>query len=155
MFDYFTLVPVCSLIALGFALSLVFKILKSDEGTDKMKEIAAAVRLGAGAYLRRQYKVSGVFFAIVFLLLLFLALRGYLVMFVPFAFLTGGLFSGLAGFCGMNIATSSSARTTNACLNSLNAGLRLAFSSGAVMGFIVVGLGLIIVAGGVRIGAGG
>ena len=143
MFDFFTLVPICSLIALGFALSLVFKILRSDEGTDKMKEIAAAVRLGAAAYLRRQYKASGVFFAIVFILLLFLALKGYLVMFVPFAFLTGGLFSGLAGFCGMNIATSSSARTANACLSSLNAGLRLAFSSGAVMGFIVVGLGLL------------
>ena len=143
MFNFFTLVPICSLIALGFALSLVFKILKSDEGTDKMKEIAAAVRLGSSAYLRRQYKASGIFFAIVFILLLFLALRGYMVMFVPFAFLTGGLFSGLAGFCGMNIATSSSARTANACLSSLNAGLRLAFSSGAVMGFIVVGLGLL------------
>ncbi|MCK5014609.1 MAG: sodium-translocating pyrophosphatase [Candidatus Omnitrophica bacterium] len=143
MFNYFTLVPICSLIALGFALSLVFKILRSDEGTEKMKEIAAAVRLGSGAYLRRQYRASGIFFAIVFILLLFLALKGYLVMFVPFAFLTGGLFSGLAGFCGMNIATSSSARTANACLSSLNAGLRLAFSSGAVMGFIVVGLGLL------------
>ena len=143
MFNFFTLVPICSLIALGFALSLVFKILKSDEGTDKMKEIAAAVRLGSSAYLRRQYKASGIFFAIVFILLLFLALRGYMVMFVPFAFLTGGLFSGLAGFCGMNIATSSSARTANACLTSLNAGLRLAFSSGAVMGFVVVGLGLL------------
>ncbi len=143
MFNFFTLVPICSLIALGFALSLVFKILRSDEGTDKMKEIAAAVRLGSSAYLRRQYKASGIFFAIVFILLLFLALRGYMVMFVPFAFLTGGLFSGLAGFCGMNIATSSSARTANACLTSLNAGLRLAFSSGAVMGFVVVGLGLL------------
>lgn len=143
MFNFFILVPVCALIALGFALMLVFMILKNDEGTDKMKEIAAAVRVGASAYLRRQYRVSGVFFVIVFILLLLLALRGYLVMFVPFAFLTGGLFSGLAGFCGMNIATSASARTTNACLTSLNSGLRLAFSSGAVMGLIVVGLGLL------------
>jgi K(+)-stimulated pyrophosphate-energized sodium pump len=143
MFDYFTLVPVCSLIALGFAVSLVFKVLRSDEGTDKMKEIAAAVRLGANAYLRRQNRVSSLFFIVVFFLLVFLATRGYMVMFVPFAFLTGGFFSALAGFCGMRIATASSARTANACLTSLNAGLRLAFSSGAVMGLIVVGLGLL------------
>jgi len=143
MFDFFTLVPVSSLIALGFALFLVLKILKSDEGTKEMEDIAGAVREGAAAYLHRQYRVSGVFFAVIFILLLFLSLRGYLVMFVPFAFLTGGLFSGLAGFCGMKIATASSARTANACRSSLNAGLRLAFSSGAVMGFVVVGLGLL------------
>jgi len=143
MFNYFTIVPICSLIALGFALFLVFKILKSDEGTDEMKEIASAVREGAEAYLRRQYRASALFFAIVFVLLIFLSLRGYLVLFVPFAFLTGGLFSGLAGFCGMKIATASSARTAHACSTSLNRGLRLAFSSGAVMGFIVVGLGLL------------
>ena len=143
MIDFFTLVPICSLIALGFALMLVFKILKSDEGTDQMKEIASAVREGAAAYLNRQYKASSVFFAVVFVLLLYLSLKGYFVLFVPFAFLTGGLFSGLAGFCGMKIATASSARTANACRTSLNSGLQLAFSSGAVMGFIVVGLGLL------------
>lgn len=143
MFNFLTIVPVCSLIALGFALSLVFKILKCDEGTDEMKEIALAVREGAAAYLHRQYRVSAVFFAVIFVLLLLLSLQGYLILFVPFAFLTGGLFSGLAGFCGMNIATSASARTANACRSSLNRGLRLAFSSGAVMGFVVVGLGLL------------
>lgn len=143
MFDFFILVPICSLAALGFALSLVFRILKSDEGTAQMKEIAGAVREGAAAYLYRQYRISSVFFAGVFILLLWLSLRGYFVIFVPFAFLTGGLFSGLAGFCGMNIATASGARTANACRNGLNRGLRLAFSSGAVMGFIVVGLGLL------------
>ena len=143
MFDFFTIVPICSLIALGFALILVFKILKNDEGTDKMKEIASAVREGAAAYLHRQYKASSVFFAVVFVLLLYLSLKGYFVLFVPFAFLTGGLFSGLAGFCGMKIATASGARTAHACRTSLNSGLRLAFSSGAVMGFIVVGLGLL------------
>jgi len=143
MFDSFMIVPACSLIALGFSLFLVFKILKHDEGTDKMKEIALAVREGASAYLRRQYKVSASFFAVVFILLLYLSFQGYLVLFVPFAFLTGGLFSGLAGYCGMKIATSSSARTANACRSGLNLGLRLAFSSGAVMGFIVVGLGLL------------
>jgi K(+)-stimulated pyrophosphate-energized sodium pump len=143
MVDLFVLVPVCSLVGLGFALFLVFHILKHDEGTDEMKAIAAAVREGAGAYLQRQYRASGMFFVFVFTLLLYLALRGYFVIFVPFAFLTGGLFSGLAGFCGMKIATSSSARTTHACRSSLNNGLRLAFSSGAVMGFIVVGFGLL------------
>jgi len=143
MFTFFTIVPICALIALGFALSLVFKILKNDEGTTEMKNIASAVREGAEAYLRRQYRASGIFFIIVFILLVILSLQGYLVLFVPFAFLTGGLFSGLAGFCGMKIATASSARTANACRDSLNSGLRLAFSSGAVMGFIVVGLGLL------------
>ncbi|VAX38079.1 Pyrophosphate-energized proton pump [hydrothermal vent metagenome] len=136
-------VPICSLVALGFALVLTFKILKASEGTDLMQEIAEAVRQGANAYLSRQYKSVGIFFAIVFGLLLMLAFGGYMVMFVPFAFLTGGLFSGLAGFCGMKIATASSARTANACCDGLNQGLRLAFSSGAVMGFVVVGLGLL------------
>ena len=143
MFDFFTLVPVCSLAALGFALYLVFNILKCEEGTKEMIAIAQAVREGAGAYLRRQYRVSALFFAGIFILLLLLSLRGYLVIFVPFAFLTGGLFSALAGFCGMKIATASGARTAHACRSSLNKGLRLAFSSGAVMGFIVVGLGLL------------
>lgn len=142
-FDFFVLVPVCALIALGFALILVFKILGQDEGNDRMKEIAAAVREGAGAYLNRQIKSVGIFFAIVFILLLALALNGYMVIFVPFAFLTGGLFSALSGFCGMQIATQASSRTAQACQTSLNAGLRLAFSAGSVMGFCVVGLGLL------------
>src|SRR3989338_5136153 len=103
MSDFFILVPLCSLAALGFALFLVFQILSHDEGTKAMIEIAQAVREGAGAYIRRQYRVSALFFAGVFILLLALSFQGYLVMFVPFAFLTGGLFSGLAGFCGMEI----------------------------------------------------
>lgn len=143
MFNFFVLVPICSLIALGFAFVLTTKILKHEEGTEKMIEIAQAVREGAAAYLQRQYRVSGVFFVIIFGLLLFLAYKKYLVIFVPFAFLTGGFFSGLAGFCGMKIATLASARTANACQTSLNSGLQIAFSSGAVMGFIVVGLGLL------------
>jgi K(+)-stimulated pyrophosphate-energized sodium pump len=141
--DLFIVAPICALIALVFAGFLVSQIFKNSEGNDRMKEIAQAVRDGAQAYLSRQYKASGIFFAIVFLLLLTLALQGYLVMFVPFAFLTGGFFSGLAGFCGMKIATNASARTAHACQTSLNAGLKLAFSSGAVMGFVVVGLGLL------------
>jgi len=136
------IVPACSLLALSFALYLTFKIFKYSEGSAKMEEIAEAVRQGASAYLRRQYKTVGIFFAVVFCLLLILSFQGYLVIFVPFAFLTGGLFSGLAGFCGMKIATASSARTAHACQSSLNEGLRLAFSSGSVMGFVVVGLGL-------------
>lgn len=142
MFDLYILVPLCALVALGFALSLVLKILKSSEGNEKMREIAKAVREGSSAYLNRQYKSVGAFFCIVFLLLMYLVYEGYLVIFVPFAFLTGGLFSALSGFCGMKIATLSGARTANACQSSLNAGLQIAFSSGAVMGFTVVGLGL-------------
>ena len=143
MFHLFILVPLCSLSAIGFALYQVFKIFRNDEGTEKMKEIAAAVREGAGAYLQRQYKSVGIFFFVIFLLLLFLSFQGYFVIFVPFAFVAGGFFSALAGFCGMKMATYSSARTAHACQSSLNAGLRLAFSSGSVMGFIVVGLGLL------------
>ena len=141
--DAFLLVPICSLIALSFVGILVSQIFKKDEGTDEMKRIATAVREGASAYLKRQYKTVGIFFAFVFILLVFLASQNYLVMFVPFAFLTGGFFSGLSGFLGMKIATNSSARTANACQKSLNEGLKLAFSSGAVMGFVVVGLGLL------------
>lgn len=139
----FFLIPLSALSALIFALVLVFKVLKADEGTERMREIAQAVREGAWAYLRRQYLVSGKFFLGVFALLMVLSFTGFLNIFVPFAFLTGGIFSGLAGFCGMQIATQSSARTAHACRSSLNNGLRLAFSSGSVMGFIVVGLGLL------------
>jgi len=139
----FFIAPISSLIALVFSGFLSFKILKKDEGTDRMKEIAQAVRDGAQAYMKRQYSVVGIFFIVVFFLLLYLAYRGYLVMFVPFAFITGGFFSGLSGYIGMNIATSASSRTTNACRNSLNGGLRIAFDSGTVMGFTVVGLGLL------------
>ncbi|MCM8762954.1 MAG: sodium-translocating pyrophosphatase [Candidatus Omnitrophica bacterium] len=143
MFDLLLLAPVGSILALGFAFFLAVSILKKEEGTETMKSIAAAVREGAYAYLRRQYLGVAIFFAVVFCLLLVLALKGYLVIFVPFAFLTGGFFSGLAGFVGMKIATQSSSRTANAAIKSLNSGLRVAFSSGAVMGLTVVGLGLL------------
>jgi K(+)-stimulated pyrophosphate-energized sodium pump len=139
----FFIAPVSSLIALIFSGFLSLKILKNDEGTDRMKEIARAVREGAHAYMKRQYSVVGIFFIVVFFLLLYLAYRGYLVMFVPFAFITGGFFSGLSGYIGMNIATSASSRTANACRKSLNSGLRIAFNSGTVMGLTVVGLGLL------------
>ena len=141
--DWLFVVPLCATSALLFALTLAFQVIQKDEGNARMKEIASAVREGATAYLNRQYRISGLFFAIVFLFLLFLAIKGYFVIFVPFAFLTGGLFSGLAGFCGMKIATYSSARTAQACRTSINDGLKLAFASGSVMGFTVVGLGLL------------
>ncbi|MFP4473535.1 MAG: sodium-translocating pyrophosphatase [Candidatus Omnitrophota bacterium] len=142
--DYlFWLIPVFSVGALVLAGFLAASIMKKDEGTDRMKEIAQAVREGASAYLSSQYKAVAVFFAIVFALLLGLAFLGNVSFFVPFAFLTGGFCSGLAGFIGMKIATAASARTANACRSSLNEGLRVAFSSGSVMGFSVVGLGLL------------
>jgi len=142
-FDLLLLAPVGSITALLFAAYLAFSILKKDEGNEKMREIAQAVRVGARAYLKRQYLGVSIFFAAMFVILLVLVLKKYLVIFVPFAFLTGGFFSGLSGFIGMSIATQASSRTVNAAIKSLNSGLRIAFSSGAVMGLVVVGLGLL------------
>ena len=137
------LVPIGSLIAIFFAIFLICKIMRQDEGTPEMKEIAGWVREGAYAYIKRQYLIVGLFFAIVFCVLFFLYLRGYLIIFVPFAFLTGGFFSGLCGFIGMAVATRASSRTASAARTSLNGALNVAFSSGAVMGLMVVGLGLL------------
>ena len=145
MFDLLLLAPVGSLVALGFALYLALMILRQPEGTDRMIEIAKAVREGSSAYLNRQYASVGLFFAVVFVILLLLARQGLLVIFIPYAFLTGGFFSGLAGFIGMTIATRASSRTACGASKSLNSGLRIAFSSGAVMGLTVVGLGLLFV----------
>jgi K(+)-stimulated pyrophosphate-energized sodium pump len=141
--DLLWLAPVGSVIALGFAFYLAMMILKQGEGNDRMKEIAEAVKIGARAYLKRQYFGVSIFFVAVFFILLFLSIKKYLVIFVPFAFLTGGFFSGLSGFIGMTIATQASNRTACAAMKSLNSGLRVAFSSGAVMGLTVVGLGLL------------
>ncbi|MDR2648207.1 MAG: sodium-translocating pyrophosphatase [Clostridiales bacterium] len=137
------LAPIGSIIALVFAGYLVSSIMKQSEGTEEMSKISLAVRKGASAYLKRQYTGVGVFFAVMFVILLIMALAGYLEIFVPFAFLTGGFFSGLSGFIGMNVATRANARTANGCLEGLNKGLRIAFNSGAVMGLVVVGLGLL------------
>jgi K(+)-stimulated pyrophosphate-energized sodium pump len=141
--DLMFLAPVGSIVALAFAGYLAYTVLKHSEGTETMKRIAAAVRQGANAYLKRQYTGVALFFAVMFVILFILASLGYLTIFVPFAFLTGGFFSGLSGFIGMKIATAANSRTANACRNSLNSGLRVAFSSGAVMGLVVVGLGLL------------
>ncbi len=133
---------------LGAIISLLFaflqsrKVMKFSEGTPKMQKIAAAIRQGANAYLRRQYKTVIKFYIIMVIILAVLALTGLVSKFVPFAFVTGGFYSGLAGYIGMKIATSANARTANAASESLNKGLTVAFSSGSVMGFTVVGLGL-------------
>ncbi len=131
-----------SLSALLFAGVTANKILKADEGSDKCKNISLSIRKGANAYLKRQYVVVSIFFAVMFVVLMAMAIAGFLTYFVPFAFVTGGFFSALSGFVGMKIATAANTRTTNACREGLNKGLRIAFSAGSVMGFTVVGLGL-------------
>ena len=136
-----------SICALLFAVFMAKRALSISEGTDQMKKIASFIRQGANAYLRRQYSVVLVFFAVMFVILCLMASLHFLTWFVPFAFITGGFFSGLSGFVGMKIATASNARTANACRESLNAGLRVAFSAGTVMGFTVVGLGLLDISG--------
>jgi len=143
MFDLLYLAPIGSVLALAFAGYLAWFIMRQDEGTEKMREIAQAVKEGAAAYLRRQYATVSIFFAIVFVVLLLLVKSGNLAPAVPWAFLSGGFFSGLCGFLGMKMATESSARTSFAAQKSLNSGLRVAFSGGAVMGLMVVGFGLL------------
>ena len=143
--DYllFLLVPVSSLLALCFALFFYLRMKREDEGTERMRHIAAAVRKSAMSYLKQQYKIVGYVFLVLVLLFSFMAyvleVQNH---WVPIAFLTGGFFSGLSGYMGMKTATLASARTANAARTSLNKGLKIAFRSGAVMGLIVVGLGL-------------
>ena len=132
-----------SIIALLFVVITAKKVLRFSEGTPLMQKISQSIRQGANAYLKRQYSVVGVFFACMVVVLCVMAACGLLTWFVPFAFLTGGFFSGLSGFIGMKIATASNCRTANACQEGLNRGLRVAFSAGSVMGFTVVGLGLL------------
>ena len=143
----FYLVPAAAVIALLFAWIFFRQMMRESEGTPTMKEIAQYVREGAMAYLRQQYKVVIIVFAVLAVLFAVLA-YGFGVQnpWVPFAFLTGGFFSGLAGFVGMKTATFASARTANATMRSLNSGLKIAFRSGAVMGLTVVGLGLLDIA---------
>lgn len=132
-----------SLLALCFAFIMAKKVLKEDKGTEKMAKISGSIKQGANAYLKRQYRVVFFFFAGMFVILCIMAALGFLTWFVPFAFITGGFFSGLSGFVGMKIATNANCRTANACMQGLNRGLRVAFSAGSVMGFTVVGLGLL------------
>ena len=140
----FWIVPIASLLALAFAWIFFRQMMKESEGTELMAKIAAHVREGAMSYLKQQYKVVATVFLILVILFAIMA-YGFGVQneWVPVAFLTGGFFSGLAGFLGMKTATYASARTANAARTSLNKGLRIAFRSGAVMGLVVVGLGLL------------
>jgi len=141
--NYFYLVPVASIVALIFAYYFFKRMMKESEGTEKMKTIARHVREGAMSYLKQQYKVVTAVFIVLALLFAVMAFFGLQNNWVPFAFLTGGFFSGLAGFFGMKTATYASARTANAVRRSLNSGLQVAFRSGAVMGLVVVGLALL------------
>lgn len=144
MESLFVLVPLSAVLALLFAYIFYRQMRQASEGTPTMQQIAEHVRKGAMAYLKQQYKVVAIVFVILALFFAVLA-YGFHVQnpWVPFAFLTGGFFSGLAGFIGMKTATSASARTANAARSSLNEGLKIAFRSGAVMGLTVVGLGLL------------
>ena len=143
----FWLVPVASIVALGMAYYFFRTMMRESEGTDRMQEIASHVRKGAMAYLKQQYKVVLYVFIVLALIFAFMA---YVLEvqnpWVPFAFLTGGFFSGLAGFFGMKTATYASARTANGARQGLDKGLKIAFRSGAVMGLVVVGLGLLDIA---------
>ena len=144
---FFWLVPVASALALCMAWYFFRSMMKADEGTVRMREIAGHVRRGAMAYLRQQYKVVLIVFVVLAMVFAFMAYVLHMQnTWVPFAFLTGGFFSGLAGFFGMKTATYASARTANAARKSLDGGLRIAFRSGAVMGLTVVGLGLLDIA---------
>jgi K(+)-stimulated pyrophosphate-energized sodium pump len=146
MSNIFLLVPFASILALVFAWFFFKSMMKNSEGTDRMKEIAQYVREGAMAYLKRQYKVVGIVFVILFVLLGIMAVFGVQNPFVPVAFITGGFFSGLCGFLGMKTATYASARTAHGASQSLNKGLQVAFRSGAVMGLVVVGFALLDIA---------
>src|SRR5690554_5645829 len=141
--NYFYLVPIASIAALLCAFYFFRSLMKKDEGTPKMKTIAGFIREGAMSYLKQQYKVVIIVFIILSLIFVTMSFFGLQNKWVPFAFLTGGFFSGLAGFFGMKTATYASARTANAVQKSLNSGLKIAFRSGAVMGLVVVGLALL------------
>ena len=146
MEKFFILGFLGSILALGFSVIQRRRVLSVSEGNERMQKIAAAIRSGANAYLKHQYSTVFKVFGIVFVLLLVMAFASggkMLSRVTPFAFLTGGIFSMLAGYIGMKIATSANARTANAASESLNKGLRVAFSSGSVMGFSVVGLGML------------
>ena len=141
--QYFPLLTLAvALVALVFVALTAKKVFGFSEGNDRMAKLSASIRSGANAFLKRQYTVVAIIFVVVALILGVMAITGNLSPFVPFAFLTGGIYSALAGFVGMKIATSSNARTANACQSSLNKGLKVAFSAGSVMGFTVVALGL-------------
>ena len=135
-----------AVLALVFAFFQSRKVLKFSEGNDTVKKIAASIRAGAGAYLKRQFKTVSIFYIAMFVLLVVLAIPGWVTPFIPVAFLVGGVFSQMSALIGMKIATAANSRTATAASGSLNSGLRVAFSSGTVLSFTVVGLALLDVA---------
>lgn len=137
------IVLIAAICGLAFAAYKFFWVKKQPEGTDEMAKISLKIRQGAMAYLKRQYKTVGIFFIVMIIIICCMAAAGMLTWFVPFAFLSGGFFSGLSGFIGMKIATYANSRTANGARQGLNKGLKIAFSSGTVMGLTVVGLGLL------------
>ena len=137
------IVLIAALCGLAFAAYKFFWVKKQSEGTKEMANIASKIRQGAMAYLKRQYKTVEIFFIVMLVIICCMAAAGMLTWFVPFAFLSGGFFSGLSGFIGMKIATYANSRTANGARQGLNKGLKIAFSSGTVMGLTVVGLGLL------------
>ena len=144
MDNLLALLTLCgSVIAILYAVSRARRVLRFPQGTEHMAKISASIHEGAMAYLKRQYRILIIFFIGMFVVLSVMAGFGFLTWFVPFAFVSGGFFSGLSGFVGMQIATRANARTAAACRKSLNRGLNVAFSAGSVMGFTVVGLGLL------------
>ncbi len=147
MTDFVTIAPICVLIAaiigLVFAVYKFYAVKKCPEGSEQMAGIAAKIRKGAMTYLKRQYKTVSIFFIVMLVILIVMAFFGVLSPFVPFAFVSGGFFSALSGFVGMKIATYANSRTANGAMEGLNKGLKIAFSSGTVMGLTVVGLGLL------------
>jgi len=132
-----------ALIALGFAFMQGRKVMAFSEGNDRMKKLAAAIREGAGAYLKRQFRVVSVIYIVIVAILAILAILGHVSPFIPFAFLSGGIFSQLSAYIGMRIATRANVRTANAAGESLNQGLKVAFASGTVLSFTVVGLSIL------------
>ena len=143
--NYIILVLLVSVLGLVFAFFQAKSVLNADEGDEKVKSIAAKIRKGANAYLKRQYKGVAIFFVIMFLIFLCMSLFGYLSIFVPFSFVIGGFLSGLSGYIGMKVATYANGRTTTAAKKSLNGALKIAFKSGSVIGIVVVSLGLLYI----------
>ena len=143
--NYIILVLLVSVLGLVFAFFQAKSVLDADEGDEKVKSIAAKIRKGANAYLKRQYKGVAIFFVIMFLVFLCMSLFGYLSIFVPFSFVIGGFLSGLSGYIGMKVATYANGRTTTAAKKSLNDALKISFKSGSVIGIVVVSLGLLYI----------
>ena len=137
------LAPASAILSLLVAFSFYKKLIAESEGTDRMQEIAGYVKEGAKAYLTRQYKAVFKVFAVIFVLLALMAYLGIQSPFVPFIFLSGGIWSAVSGYLGMKTATNASARTANACQESLDKGLKISFRGGAIMGLMVVGFGLL------------